>query len=134
MQEAANVFSGDLYAHPCPQGVDAEKPQILIEVAAAWQQCDWLDSACLSACAQGFRSAITGRIVVADDIETAQRCREQDGGEMRSRERGDHRHGRHDTAERQHGLDALAGRHHVARKTEADAVAEEMTHCPSWRI
>ena len=38
--------------------------------------------------------AIARRIVVASDIETAQRCRKQDGGEMRGRQRRHHRHGR----------------------------------------
>ena len=35
---------------------------------------------------------------------------------------------------RQHGLDALARRHHIVGDTEADGVAEEMAHRASWRI
>ena len=50
------------------------------------------------------------------------------------RERRDHRQGRHDAAQRQHGLDAFAGRHHVARHAEADAMSEEMAHGPPRRV
>ena len=39
-----------------------------------------------------------------------------------------------DAAQRQHGLDAFAGRHDVARHAEADGVAEEIAHRPSRRV
>ena len=37
-------------------------------------------------------------------------------------------------AQRQHGLDAFAGRHDVVRHAEADAVAEKMAHGPPRRV
>ena len=87
---------------------------------------------------QAVHRAIAGPIVVTDDIETAQRCRKQDGSEMRGRKCCDHRHAGHDAAERQHGLDALARRHHVACRTETDRVPEKVTHRPArgidWRL
>ena len=45
-----------------------------------------------------------------------------------------HRHGRHDAAKRQHGLDALTRRQDVVDDTEADSVTEEMTHRAPWCI
>ena len=76
-----------------------------------------------------------GRIAIADDVETAQRRRESEGGEMRSRERRRHRQGRHDTTERAHGFDALAGRNRVADApgctSQANAVSEKMAHGPA---
>src|SRR5260221_12121112 len=51
---------------------------------------------------------------------------------MRGRERCDHRHAGHSAAERQHGLDALARRHHVASRTETDRMSEKMAHRPAW--
>ena len=42
---------------------------------------------------QTRRRALARRIIVADDIETAQPRRKQDSGEMRRRERRHHRHG-----------------------------------------
>ena len=53
---------------------------------------------------------------------------------MRGRKCCDHRHAGHDAAERQHGLDPLAGRHHVASRTETDGVTEKVTHRPAWGI
>ena len=53
---------------------------------------------------------------------------------MRSRECCDRRHAGYDAAERQHGLDAFAGRNHVACRTEADRVPEKVTHRPAWGI
>ena len=47
---------------------------------------------------------------------------------------GDHGQGRHDAAQRQHGLDAFAGRHHVVRHTEPDPMSEKMAHCPPRRV
>ena len=40
----------------------------------------------------------------------------------------------HDAAERQHGLDALARRHHVACRAETDRVPEKVAHRPAWGI
>ena len=40
----------------------------------------------------------------------------------------------HDAAERQHGLDAFARRHHVASRTETDRVPEKMAHRPARGI
>ena len=40
----------------------------------------------------------------------------------------------HDASERQHGLDAFAGRHDIVRHTETDGVAQEMAHRPSRRV
>jgi len=53
---------------------------------------------------------------------------------MRGRKCCDHRHGGHQAAERQHGLDAFAGRHHIACRTEPDRVPEKVTHSPAWGI
>ena len=92
-----------------------------------------IPAACRSV-VQGRHRRVAGRIGIAGDIETAQCCREQDGGEVIGGERGDHRQGRHDAAQRQHGLDAFAGRHHVVRHTEPDAMSEEMAHRPPRRV
>ena len=40
----------------------------------------------------------------------------------------------HDASERQHGLDAFAGRHDIVRHTETDGVAEEVAHRPPRRV
>ena len=72
----------------------------------------------------------TGRVVVADDVEPAQPGRKQQAGEIRGRQGSGQRQGGHDLAQRQHRLDALAGRHHVAGRPEANRVAEQVTHRP----
>jgi hypothetical protein len=45
---------------------------------------------------------------------------------MRGRECCNHRHAGHGTTERQHGLDALTRRRHIACRTEADRVPEKV--------
>ena len=98
------------------------------------RQDDRLDPGRVRPVDQTGHRAVAGRIVVADDVEPAQRRREQDGGEMRGRERRHHRHVGQDAAKRQHGLDAFAGGRDVARHTEADRVAEEIAHRPPRRV
>src|SRR4051812_30505278 len=53
---------------------------------------------------------------------------------MRGRECCDHRHPGYDATERQHGLDALTRRHYLVSRTEADRVAEKVTHGPARGI
>ncbi len=71
---------------------------------------------------------VTRRIVVANDVEPSQRVGEQDGGEMGCRERRQHRHVGQELSERQHRLDAFAGRHDFATDAEADRIAEKIAH------
>jgi hypothetical protein len=73
----------DLDAQRRPQRVDAKASQILVEVSTLWRQHDRFNPGRPRSVEQAFHRAIAGRIVVADDIETAQRCRKQDRGEMR---------------------------------------------------
>jgi hypothetical protein len=53
---------------------------------------------------------------------------------MIGRERGDNGKTRQSVSQRQHGLDALAGRHDIGRPAEADAVSEQMTHRAPWGV
>ena len=53
---------------------------------------------------------------------------------MCGRKRRRHRYGRQDASERQHGFDALAGGHDLARHAEADGVAEKMADRPPRRV
>ena len=90
-----------------------------------------------AACARSVKvvtAEVAGRIVVARDIEAAKRCREEKGGEVIGGERGDHGQVRQSASQRQHGLEALAGRHDIGRDTEADAVPEQMTHGAPRRV
>ena len=89
----------------------------------------------LRALDQRGHRAVAGRIVVAGDVEPAQRVREQDGGEMGRRERcrpsacaGSA------ILQRQHGLDAFAGCHDVASHAEADGVTEKIAHRAPRRV
>ena len=53
---------------------------------------------------------------------------------MRRRQRCQCRDGGQDSALRQHGLDAFAGRHDIAAAAEADGVSEQFAHGSSWRV
>src|SRR3546814_7498039 len=89
---------------------------------------DWSSDVCSS------DLPVTGRIVVAGDVETAQRRREQDGGEMRGRERRRRRQMGQHHPQRQDGLDAFAGRHYIVRLTEPDGMSAKITHRTSRRV
>ena len=53
---------------------------------------------------------------------------------MCGRERRDHRHGGQDASQRQHRLDALAGRHDFARHAESNGMTEKVAHRPPRRV
>ena len=98
------------------------------------RQRERLDPGRLRSFGQCRNREVAGRIVVAHDIEASQRYPEENGGEVIGRERGDHGQIWQNASQRQHGLDAFAGRHDVARYTEPDAVPEQMTHCAPRRV
>src|SRR5216684_2490454 len=77
-QEAGYVFRRDLDAQRCAQRIDIEVLQILIEVSTLGRQHHRLDPDRLRPVEQSCHRAIARPIVVTDDIETAQRHREQD--------------------------------------------------------
>ena len=63
----------------------------------------------------GGCSVVRLEIVVADDVQAAQGCREQDGGEIGRRERCGHRHAGQGHSQLQRGFDAFACGHDVHR-------------------
>ena len=67
-------------------------------------------------------------VVVAQEIKPAERCREQDGGEVRGGQACHHGQGRKQRQQREHGLDAFAGGHDAGRLAEAHRVAKQMAH------
>ena len=104
--------------------VGAETAEIEVEVGMDRDELADIDAG--GAFAQAFRRMATGRVVVAGDIETAQRRGQFEGGEVVGREPGDHRQQRQHGFEREHGLDAFAGGEDVGGVAEADAIAEQM--------
>ena len=113
---------------------DAELAQVFVEIAERRRERQRLDPGRLRPLGQGRDGEVAGRIAVTRDVETPKRCREEDGGEVIGRERGEHGQGRQSAAQREHGLEALAGGHDVGRDAETDAVPEEMTHRAPWRV
>ncbi len=110
------------------QRIDAKFAKVLVEILELRRQGDCLDPNLGCPIDQACHSAITCWIIVADNVEAAQRRREQNGRQMRGRKCGDHRHSGYDASERQRGLDAFASRHDIMRDAEADSLPEEMTH------
>ncbi len=110
LHEAGDVLRRDLHPAGRSKRVDPEQAEILVEVAELWRDHDRFDPVLLRPVDQRRHRAVAGGVVVTGNVESPQRVREQDGGEMRRRESCDHRYGRQDAAERQHRLDALAGR------------------------
>ena len=122
-QEALGVFRGELRAHPRPQRIGAESRRSALKSPSRRRQAHSMPAS--RAFAHRLAAAKPpARVVVAGDVETAKRRGQDQGGEVVGRERRDHRQGREDAAERQHGLDALARRQHVVG-------APKRTPCPS---
>jgi hypothetical protein len=111
--ESGDILRDEMDTQCRPEIVGAEVPEVFVEVAEFRRERDWLDPDRPRPSGQRRHRDVAGRVAVASDIEAAQRSREQDGSEMIGREGGDHGHGRQDAAKRQHGFDALAGRHDI---------------------
>jgi hypothetical protein len=105
--------------------------QVIVEVAHPRRQGKRLNARSFGAFGQCRERHVTGGIGVAHDVEPTQCVREQDGSEVVGGECCRHRHVGQNASERQDRLDALAGRHHVARHAETHGVAEEVAHRPS---
>ena len=82
----------------------------------------------LAALDQGRQCRCPGGIIIARDIEAAQRSRELDGSEMGGRQSGNHGHGWHHLPQRQQGFEAFTGYHDTVRFAEPDARAEQVPH------
>src|SRR5579863_1185298 len=81
--EASDVLGSDLHPQPGPQRIDAERPEILVEVPQPWRQGYRLDPGLARSADQARHRAISGRVVVTSNVEAAQHRGKQDGGEMR---------------------------------------------------
>ncbi len=79
MKRATSSWS-ELHPDTCPERIDAEQPEILVEVPECRRQRDGLDTVGVRPFDQHVPRAITRRIVVTNDIEPPQRRREQDAG------------------------------------------------------
>lgn len=82
MHEAGDVLRDKLHPHRRPQRINAEAAQISVEVVTVRRQGNRVDPCRVRPVEESIRRAVSGRIVIADDIEPAQRCRKQEGGEM----------------------------------------------------
>ena len=111
----------------CPHALGAEAAEIEVEVAMDRHELADFDAGGEAAFAQPFRRLETGRVVVAGDIEAAQRRGQVEGGEVVGRKPRNHRQGGQHRFEREHGLDAFAGGEDGGGLAEADAVAEQIT-------
>ena len=109
----------------------AETAEIEVEVAMDRHEVADIDAGGGAAFVQPVRRLEAGRVVVAGDIETAQRRGQLEGGEVVGREPGDHRQQGQHGFEREHGLDAFAGGEDVGGLAEAHAVAEQMAERPA---
>ena len=85
--EASDVFRRDLHPQSGAKCVDAAETKILVEVPEPRRQRDRLDPSFERPVDQALCRIVAGRIVVAGDVETAKRCREQNRSEVRGRER-----------------------------------------------
>jgi hypothetical protein len=90
--EAGNILCGELSPDAGLEGTMAKRDEIFIAVPECWRDDESFDTGGISPASQYIPCAVPGRIVVMDDIEPAQNVREQDGREVCSRKRGDHRH------------------------------------------
>ena len=113
-----------------PEGIGAVASQIIVEIAVERRERHRLDPEALCSGGQAVSCTVPGRVAIPDDIEPAQRRREQDGSEVSGRKRRQHRHAGQNLTGRQHGLDALAGGENLSGGSEADSVPEKDAHRP----
>jgi hypothetical protein len=85
--EAKDVLRRELDTPSRPKRVDAERAQILVEVAKPGRQCDRLDAGRLRPSGQGDHRGFAGSIGIAGDLDPPQPEGKDDGGEVIGRER-----------------------------------------------
>ena len=107
--------------------------QIIVKIGVVRREQQTLDSDLLGARHQGFRCVMAGAIVVADDVEPAQRRGQLDCSEVGGRECSGERQLREDATERQHGFETLADRHDVIDTPEPYGVAANLPQCAPRR-
>src|SRR5690606_38374995 len=90
-EEAGDVLGCELRACDGPQVLETEGDEVVVEIAEAWRERDRLDPGSFSAAGQRCHGSVAGGVGVAGDVEATQRVRELDGGQMRCRQRGQHR-------------------------------------------
>ena len=112
--------------HPPPYGYDRLSADIDIEILGFWRQDAQIDPSRAGSVGKPAFRKITGGVIVAQDVETAQTLREQDSSEVRRRKARDHGQGRKQGEQRKHGFDAFARRQNVVRLTEPHRMTEEM--------
>ena len=75
-----------------PEGISAMASQIIVEITLDRRQRYRLDPGARGSDHQAVSGAVPGRVAIAQNIEPAQRWREQDGSEVSGRKRREHRH------------------------------------------
>ena len=126
------VGGDELIREMCPHALGAQTAEVEVEVAMDRHELADFDAGGDAAFAQPLFRPETGRVVVAGDIEAAQRRgRGQiEGGEVIGREPGNDRHQGQHRFERQHGLDAFAGGEDVPRlRVVSREISEELGGC-----
>ena len=73
---------GELYPNGLTHRINAEPPQILVEVLKDRRQDKRLDPGCIGPFNQTIPRDVARGVIVTDDIETAQCLWKQDGGEV----------------------------------------------------
>lgn len=117
-----------MWTYDRAQIVQAEANEILVEVAKAGRQLDRFDPGRLGTRGQSRDGTIARGIDVASDVESTERVRKEDGGQMPGRKGRHHRHVRQDHAQGQHRLDPFTGRHSVVGPTEPHSIAKQRAH------
>ena len=109
-----------------PELIDAACAEIIVEVVPHRAKNDGFDPCLDGSGGKRCRRALAGGIGVHGDVELAQRGGKHGGGEIACGERGDHRQGGQNAAQRQDGFDALAGCHDVLGDAEAHGMGPDV--------
>ena len=99
MKVANAVTPDELFPDQFPKSLNAEVPQVIVEVGQAGRQDDGFDPGPVRAVSEMVADIGAGPVIVANDIEPPKGWREQDGGEMSGRQSCRHVHVRQDTSE-----------------------------------
>ena len=103
--ESGDILRDELDSQSRPEIVEPEVPEVFVEVAECRREHNRLDPGRSCPLGQGCRHGIAGGIAILSDIETPERCREQESGEVICRERRDQGHRWQGAAKREHGFD-----------------------------
>lgn len=121
-KEVRGIAGLHLTSHPGGHSLPADPDQVAVEIVEPRVERPDIDPDRRRSLGNRPERRKARRVPVARNVKAAKRCRKFERREMGRRKPCDERKCRGDFAQREHGFDTLAKRHHLIRQSETHAM------------